>query len=78
MGAYSTMFSLAMVVGPWAGTAALDRFGSFAAWTAVFVCGLVAAFVIALTVERTQGTAANSLPEGRVPVDSDSAAALAE
>jgi len=78
MGAYSTMFSLAMVIGPWAGTAALDRFGSLATWTGVFACGLVAAVVIGLTVERKRGTAENSPSERRAPVDSDSAAALAE
>ena len=49
MGAYSSTFSLAVIVGPWAGTAALDRFGGLATWTGVLVCGLLAAGVTALT-----------------------------
>ena len=49
MGAYSSTFSLAMVIGPWAGTAALDRFGSAVTWAGVFACGLVAALVIGAT-----------------------------
>ena len=49
MGAYSSTFSLSVIIGPWAGTAALDRFGSAATWAGVFVCGLIAAAVTALT-----------------------------
>jgi MFS family permease len=49
MGAYSSTFSLSVIIGPWAGTAALDRFGSVATWTGVLVCGLVAAGVTAMT-----------------------------
>ncbi len=49
MGAYSGTFSLSVIIGPWAGTAALDRFGSLATWTGVLVCGLVAAGVTAMT-----------------------------
>jgi predicted MFS family arabinose efflux permease len=49
MGAYSSTFSLSVIIGPWAGTAALDRFGSAATWAGVFVCGLLAAAVTALT-----------------------------
>jgi len=49
MGAYSSTFSLSVIIGPWAGTAALDRFGSGATWAGVFVCGLIAAAVTALT-----------------------------
>ena len=52
MGAYSSTFSLAMVIGPWAGTAALDRFGGPVTWTGVFACGLIAAAVIGATGER--------------------------
>ena len=78
MGAYSTMFSLAMVVGPWAGTAALDRFGSLATWGGVFTCGLLAAVVIGMTVERKPGSQADSPAERRLPIDRDAAAALAE
>lgn len=76
MGAYATMFSLAMVVGPWAGTAALDRFGSLATWTGVFACGLLAAVVIGLTVEQNRGAEPDSPPDPRLSIDS--ATALAE
>jgi predicted MFS family arabinose efflux permease len=49
MGAYSSTFSLSVIIGPWAGTAALDHFGSAATWAGVLVCGLLAAAVTALT-----------------------------
>jgi predicted MFS family arabinose efflux permease len=49
MGAYSSTFSLSLIIGPWAGTAALDRFGGLATWTGILVCGLLAAAVTALT-----------------------------
>jgi predicted MFS family arabinose efflux permease len=49
MGAYSSTFALSVIIGPWAGTAALDRFGSVATWSGVLICGLVAAGVTALT-----------------------------
>ena len=49
MGAYSSTFSLSVIVGPWAGTAALDRFGAFATWAGAFVCGVLGAAVTALT-----------------------------
>jgi MFS family permease len=53
MGAFSSTFSLSVIIGPWAGTAALDRFGGLATWSGVLVCGLVAAGVVALTHPRT-------------------------
>ena len=47
MGAFSSTFSLAMVLGPWAGVAALDRFGPSLMWGGVLVAGLIAtAFVV--------------------------------
>lgn len=49
MGAYSSTISFAMIVGPWAGTAALDRFGANVAWGAVFVCGMLSFVVVALS-----------------------------
>ena len=52
MGAYSSMFSLSMVIGPWAGAAALDRFGPTVMWTSVFICGIVAMLIVALSGER--------------------------
>ena len=49
MGAFSSTFSLSVIIGPWAGTAALDRFGGLATWMGVLICGLLAAGVTALT-----------------------------
>ena len=49
MGAYSSTFSLALIVGPWAGTAALDHFGPGVVWTGAFLCGLTSLGVIALS-----------------------------
>jgi predicted MFS family arabinose efflux permease len=51
MGAFSSVFALSMVVGPWAGAAALDRFGPAAMWTGTLVCGLVATAVVAISRE---------------------------
>ena len=66
MGAFSSTFSLSMVLGPWAGAAALDRFGPSVMWTGVFLCGLIATGVIALS--REPGTepalAGNAVPSG--------------
>ena len=53
MGMFSSTFSLSIVLGPWAGTAALDRFGAAATWAAVLACGIVAAAVVGLTREPT-------------------------
>lgn len=53
MGMYSSTFSLAMVIGPWAGTAALDRFGAAMTWASVLACGLLAAAVIGATGDHT-------------------------
>jgi len=47
MGAFSMAFSLAFVVGPWAGAALLDRLGGAGLWTAMFACGAAAALVMA-------------------------------
>jgi len=54
MGAFATMFSLSLVVGPWAGVAALDRFGAKPMWLGVLVCGFVAMGAIALTREPSR------------------------
>jgi predicted MFS family arabinose efflux permease len=61
MGAYSSTFSLSVIIGPWAGTAALDHFGSAATWSGVFVCGLLAAAVTALTHPQTADDSALDL-----------------
>jgi predicted MFS family arabinose efflux permease len=50
-GAYASTFSLAMLVGPWAGTIALERFGATALWSGVLIIGLVDAGVLGLTQE---------------------------
>jgi predicted MFS family arabinose efflux permease len=49
MGAFSSVFSSALVVGPWLGVAALDRFGPKIMWSGVLMCGLVAVGAVALT-----------------------------
>lgn len=46
MGAYTMAFSLAFVVGPWAGAALLERLGGGALWGVVFACGTLAALVM--------------------------------
>jgi MFS family permease len=46
MGAYSMAFSMAFILGPWAGTALLDRMGGAVLWTAIFACGALAAGVM--------------------------------
>ena len=56
MGAFSSVISLGLVVGPWLGVAALDRFGPTIMWSGVLVCGLVAVGAVALTRE-THGDA---------------------
>jgi hypothetical protein len=50
-----------VIIGPWAGTAALDHFGSAATWSGVFVCGLLAAAVTALTHPQTADDSALDL-----------------
>ena len=49
MGAFSATFSLAVIVGPWAGATVLDRAGPVVTWTAVFGCGTAAAALLLLT-----------------------------
>ena len=61
MGAYSSTFSLALIVGPWAGTAALDHFGPIVAWSGVFACGLVSFGVIAMSRPRVASSTAYAL-----------------
>jgi len=47
-GAYASTFSLAILVGPWAGTIALEAVGGFALWSAMLVVGLAGAGVLSL------------------------------
>jgi predicted MFS family arabinose efflux permease len=48
-GAYAATFSLAILVGPWAGTIALEQFGGTALWYGALVVGLLGAAVLSLT-----------------------------
>jgi predicted MFS family arabinose efflux permease len=48
MGVFAGMLSLSLIVGPWAGTAALDRFGPAAMWTGVLVFGLLGMVIVGL------------------------------
>jgi predicted MFS family arabinose efflux permease len=52
MGAFSSTFSLALVAGPWAGTALLDRFGPVVTWSAMLAVGLGAAALFGLPGAR--------------------------
>jgi MFS family permease len=57
-GAYASTFSLALLVGPWAGTFALERFGATALWCGILALGLVGAGVLGFT-EGTSGVASH-------------------
>jgi predicted MFS family arabinose efflux permease len=48
-GAYASMFSLAVLVGPWAGTVALERLGGTVLWCGALGVGILAALVFGLT-----------------------------
>ena len=48
MGVYRTVFGLAFMVGPWAGTVFMERYGAFALWVAVGACALCAAAIFSL------------------------------
>jgi MFS family permease len=50
MGAYSLVFGLAHMLGPWTGTLFMERFGAPALWTTVCVCGIGAASIIGMAV----------------------------
>lgn len=63
MGVSQMAFGLAFTVGPWAGTAILDRFGGQTLWAAAFVCGLLS--VIALS--RVSEPRHVAEPELRLP-----------
>ena len=52
VGAYWMVFGLAMMVGPWAGTVFMERFGATALWTAVGACGVCAAAVLWVVATR--------------------------
>jgi MFS family permease len=46
MGSYSLAFNLAFAIAPWAGTAALARFGAQALWISVFIVGVVSGILM--------------------------------
>jgi hypothetical protein len=53
-----------MVIGPWAGAAALDRFGPSLTWSGVFVCGLIATGVVAISRVPVAHSVDAGVPEG--------------
>ncbi len=53
MGLYMTSFNLAFAIGPWAGTAVLERWGGPVLWAGAFLASLVSAVLLA----RTRATA---------------------
>ena len=63
-GAYASTFSLAILVGPWAGTIALEAFGGTALWAGMLVVGLVGAGVLSL-LRDPEHAAAYELEQGR-------------
>jgi MFS family permease len=48
MGAYSLVFGLAQMLGPWTGTLFMERFGAPALWIMVCACGIGAAAIISM------------------------------
>lgn len=59
MGAFASTFSLALIIGPWAGAASLDRYGPVFTWSAALCCGLVAAGM--MVADRRLPTTARAL-----------------
>ena len=57
-GAYASTMSLAILVGPWAGTIALEAFGGFALWSGMLGVGLLGAAVLSLLRDPLIGTVA--------------------
>lgn len=53
-GAYASTFSLAILVGPWAGTVALERVGGTALWCGALVVGLMSAGVLSMTSDKPE------------------------
>lgn len=45
-GLYVMSFSVAFMIGPWAGLAILERFGATVLWSSAFACGFISAAVI--------------------------------
>ncbi|MFN7989944.1 MAG: MFS transporter [Thermoanaerobaculia bacterium] len=57
MGLYMTAFNLAFAIGPWAGTAVLERWGGPTLWTGAFLAGLVSAILLSRTGARPRAAA---------------------
>ena len=51
-GAYASTFSLAMLIGPWAGTIALEKVGGPLLWAGALFIGLLGAAVFAFTSDQ--------------------------
>jgi MFS family permease len=49
MGAFSATIAMATIVGPWAGTTLLDRFGAVPLWTTMLACGLAGSALLVWT-----------------------------
>jgi MFS family permease len=63
MGLTQMAMSLGFAVGPWAGTAVLERFGGNTLWLGCFVLGTVAtAMMLRLPEERTAPSVAAATP----------------
>jgi MFS family permease len=61
MGLYTMGFSVALAVGPWLGTAVLQRFGPSAVWIGAFACGCLTA-LITLQMPGTSGSSGELEP----------------
>jgi MFS family permease len=64
-GLYLATFSVAFAIGPWAGTAVLDRFGGRVLWGATFVLGLVSVAMLS----RLKEPASHAAPAQAVVPD---------
>jgi predicted MFS family arabinose efflux permease len=70
-GLYTTTFSTAFAVGPWAGTVVIERFGARVLWGLTFVLGLVAAamFVRLPEPRHHAATPEQTLPDAAGPAE---------
>jgi predicted MFS family arabinose efflux permease len=72
MGAYWVALSLAMTLGPWAGTLYMDRFGAPALWIAAFLCAACSAAIFCWGSVANQGAAREiATPALQAPVGSN-------
>jgi len=71
MGISQMSFGLAFMLGPWAGTAILDRFGAKTVWGATFLCGRLAAALLARLPEprHTHADDAVRVPDPAGPAE---------